>query len=123
LIRGELTTNLSPEASDFLESDVLQPFKFVNVFVSTATTVFVALSRTDRDMDLKSIPPVFFSLISTHQPTHESKPAYDASNPGTGVGVGGGVKIGNAWVFPTRVAYSPHNQQNPLLESGLRTYQ
>jgi len=70
------------------------------------------------------MPPVFLSRISTHQRLlHVSRLAYTALKFGTGVGVGGGVNTGNAAKFPVTVAYSPHNQQNPLGWRGLRMYQ
>ena len=120
---GELKINVSPEASAYRVSDEVHPLVFVKLLSLADTTVLVSRSVTVMDNELNARPPVFFNLNSTHQPEQVSQPEYVISKAGTGVGVGGGVKTGRTWKFPARVAYSPHNQQKLLGESGLRTYQ
>jgi len=54
---------------------VRQPSMLVKSSVSTETTMSVTVSFTVRDMEVKEEAPLFFNSISTHQPTHVSRPA------------------------------------------------
>ena len=104
------------------EFDVRQPSILEKLLASVESVILVTVSFTVSAMDRKTTSLLFFNSNSTHQPTQVSLPEYETRKSGNGVGVkvgvGGGVKTGNAAKFPVTVAYSPHSQQKLPGESG-----
>jgi len=86
--------NVSPGPSVSFIVVFRQPSRSVNPSERATSSISVTLSFTLISTDLNGSGPVFFNLISTHQPTHESRLEYSAVKDGDGVGVMVGVGVG-----------------------------